>query len=324
MRRVWPVAFSFMFQGDVEMTGELIPEHIKMLVIDIDGTLLNSEGKITAATLAAVQAAQEAGMMVTLATARRYCNTKQIADELGLNMPLILYDGAMMVQHPRGAILHRQALRGEIAQEAVDALVRHGVQAVVHPDGGLREEIWTGPAEFDSVWLDAYFTTFADMVRRMPYARLCAGQADPLRVVAFDSEKTIVELSREVAALDCAWTSIKRGNYGSAELVVMEAGCSKASGVGALARLLGVPLGQVMAIGDNTNDIGMLQSVGWGVAMGQAAQAVKAAARAVTASNEEDGVARAIERYALGEGLLEARLMAASSDSNALNRSTCL
>ncbi len=306
------------------MTGELIPEHIKMLVIDIDGTLLNPEGKITAPTLAAVQAAQQAGIIVTLATARRYCNTAQIADELGLNIPLILYDGAMIVQHPRRAILHRQPLRAEIAQAAVDVLVRHGVQPVVHPDTGLSEEIWTGPADFDNLWLNAYFTTFPNMMRRMPYAQLCAEHADPLRVVAFDSEETILGLSPEVAALDCSWTSIKRGNYGSAELVVMNAGCSKASGVAVLAKLFGLPLSQVMAIGDNNNDIRMLQCVGWGVAMGQAPQAVKTAARAVTASNAEDGAARAIERYALGDGLLEARLIAASSDSNALNRSTCL
>ena len=306
------------------MTGELIPEHIKMLVIDIDGTLLNSEGKITAPTLAAVQAGQQAGIIVTLATARRYCNTAQIADELGLNIPLILYDGAMIVQHPRRAILHRQPLRAEIAREAVEALVRHGIQPVVHPDTGLSEEIWTGPADCDNLWLNAYFTTFPNMMRRMPYAQLCAEHADPLRVVAFDSEETILGLSPEVAALDCSWTSIKRGNYGSAELVVMNAGCSKASGVAVLTKLFGLPLSQVMAIGDNNNDIRMLQCVGWGVAMGQAPQAVKTAARAVTASNAEDGAARAIERYALGDGLLEARLSASSSDSNALNRFTCL
>lgn len=300
------------------MTGEPVPEHIRMLVIDIDGTLLNPEGKISAPTLAAVQAAQQAGIIVTLATARRYCNTKQIADELGLNIPLILYDGAMIVEHPQGIILHRQTLAAGIAQQAVDVLVRHGVQPVVHPDTGLNEQIWTGPADFDNLWLDAYFTTFPDMMRRMPYAQLCAGHADPLRVVAFDSEETILELSPEIATLDCSWTSIKRGNYGSAELVVMQAGTSKASGVTGLAEHFGLPLSQVMAIGDNNNDIRMLRCAGWGVAMGQAPQPVKAAARAVTASNAEDGVARAIERYALGDGLLEARLAVSSADSNSL------
>jgi 5-amino-6-(5-phospho-D-ribitylamino)uracil phosphatase len=97
----------------------------------------------------------------------------------------------------------------------------------------------------------------------------------------------------------------------------MRAGCSKAGGMAALAKQFGLPLRQVKAIGDNNNDIEMLQCAGWGVAMGQAPQAVKAAARAITASNADDGAARAIERYALGDGLLAARL-ASSADSNAL------
>ena len=229
------------------MTEVPVVGPVRMLAIDIDGTLLNPDGKISVPTLAAVQAAQQAGIIVTLATARRYCNTKQIADELGLNIPLILYDGAMIVEHPQGMILHRQTLAADIAQQAVDVLVRHGVQPVVHPDTGLNEQIWTGPAEFDNLWLDAYFTTFPDMMRRMPYAQLCAGHANPLRVVAFDSEETILRLSPEIAALDCSWTSIKRGNYGSAELVVMHVGTSKASGVTALAEHFRPTCGMLLA-----------------------------------------------------------------------------
>lgn len=292
-----------------------------MLVIDIDGTLLDPEGRITAPTMTAVRAAQEAGIIVTLATARRYSNTSKIADELGLTIPLILYDGAMIVQHPQQTILHTHTLRATIAQQAVEVLVRHHVQPVVHPNIGLREEIWTGPADFDNLWIEAYFTAYPELMRRMPYEELCAEHPDPLRVVAFTSEEAIHRLIPEIAALDCSWTSIKRGSYGSAELVVMDAGCSKASGVAALAKRLDIPLEQVMAIGDNNNDITMLQSAGWGVAMGQAPEAVKAAAMAVTASNWEDGAALAIERYALGEG---AREDASSAASNSLKRTTCL
>ena len=78
MRRVIPVAFAFihtMFQGGSVMTEELMVGPVRMLVIDIDGTLLNPDGKISARTLVAVQTAQQAGIVVTLATARRYCNT---------------------------------------------------------------------------------------------------------------------------------------------------------------------------------------------------------------------------------------------------------
>jgi 5-amino-6-(5-phospho-D-ribitylamino)uracil phosphatase len=293
-----------------------LPGSIKLLVIDIDGTLLNPEGKITARTRAAIQAAQQAGIIVTLATARRYCNTVQIADELELESPLIVYDGALIAGHPDAAILHSHPLQADIAQQAAELLVSHDLQPVVHPATLLKEEIWTGPADLDNLWLEAYFTVYPDQVRRMPYEHLCTGHPSPWRVVTFDAEERIMGLLPELAVLDCSWVAIKRGSYGCAEIGFMDRHCSKASGVAALAQLLHIPLEQVMALGDNNNDVQMLQLVGWGVAMGQAPNTVKAVARAVTASNAEDGAAQAIERYAL--------CCAASVVSNSLKRATCL
>ena len=292
------------------------PTSIKLLVIDIDGTLLNPQGEITPATLASIHTAQQAGIVVTLATARRYCNTATIATELGLAGPLILYDGALIIEHPQATILYTRTLQANIAQQCVDLLVRHGIQPVVHPNHGLAEEIWTGPAELDNLWINAYFAAYPERMQRMPYATLCAGHPDPLRVVTFASEESIQGLIPEVSALNCSWTTIKRGSYGSAELVMMDKGCSKASGVAALAHALHIPLQEVMAIGDNNNDLAMLQAVGWGVAMGHAPEQVKAAADAVTTSNREDGTAQAIERYALPSAI--------HASSNSFNRATCL
>ena len=198
----------------------------------------------------------------------------------------------------------------------MNLLVRHSIQPVVHPSKGLAEEIWTGPPNFDNLWLEAYFTTFPEQAHRMPYETLCTGHPDPLRICVFTEEEHILALIPEVSTLPCAWNTLKRGSYGCAELTIMDPGCSKASGVAALARDLNIPLQEVMAIGDNNNDIQMLHTVGWGVAMGHASEVVKAAAKAITASNREDGVARAIERYALCSD--------ASAASNSLNRSICL
>src|SRR5579863_6823709 len=227
------------------------PSSIKLLVIDIDGTLLNPEGKISPRTLTAVQAAQQAGIVVTLATARRYCNTVQIARELGLESPLIVYDGALVMGYPDATILHSQPLETEIAQQAVEVLVSHKLQPVVHPATGLKEEIWTGPLEFDNLWLEAYFAVYPEQVRRMPFANLCSGHPGPSRVVAFDAEEHIMGLIPELGGLACAWIAIKRGTFGCAEISFMDRDCSKASGVVALARLLNIPLEQVMALGDN-------------------------------------------------------------------------
>jgi Cof subfamily protein (haloacid dehalogenase superfamily) len=298
------------------MGMEKVPASVKMLVIDIDGTLLTPEGKITGRSLAALRAAQQAGIVVTLATARRYCNTAKIATELGLDIPLIVYDGSLIIKHPDATIIHTHTLQADVAQQAVDLLVQHGIQPVVHPFTGSAEEIWTGPSDLDNLWLEAYLTTFPEQTRRMPYETLCMGHPNPLRVCAFTEEENILGLIPEVSALACSWTAIKRGSYGCAELTIMDPGCSKASGVRALAHYLDIPLQEVMAIGDNNNDIQMLRTVGWGVAMGHASETVKAAAKAITASNREDGVAQAIERYAL--------CSATSAASNSLNRSICL
>lgn len=302
--------------SDGDDMGTKTPADIKLLAIDIDGTLLNPEGTINPATLASVQAARKAGIVVTLATARRYCNTAPIADELGIDCPLILCDGALIVQHPQALVLHTHGLRAEVAQQAVDIMASHDhdVQPIVHPNLGLIEEVWTGPETHDNLWVEAYFITYPDRVRRFPYAELCAGKPDPLRVVTFASEESINALIPDISTLDCSWNAIKRGNYGSAEIAVLAPDCTKASGVAALARSLDIPLEQVMAIGDNNNDIPMLSSVGWGVAMGQAPAAVKAVAQAVTANNAEDGAALAIERYALRR--------ASQAASNSRNRAT--
>ncbi|HLZ58067.1 MAG TPA: Cof-type HAD-IIB family hydrolase [Ktedonosporobacter sp.] len=273
---------------------------IKLLVIDIDGTLLDQHRKITPRTQIAIQAAQAAGITVTLATGRRYYNSHQIADELGLAIPLIIYDGAAIIQHPQNEVVLTQTMPADLAQQVVEVIARHQLQPVVQLLNGNTEEVWSGPAELDDQWTKGYFAVNPHCARRVPHEVLCAGQPDPLRVVAFAPEELLYErLAPEIDALPCSWNTIPRGNYKCGEMAIMGPACSKASGVAALAHKLEIPLQQVMAIGDNNNDIEMLQEVGWGVAMGQAAERVRAIAHAVTASNAEDGVALAIERYAL-------------------------
>ncbi|GAC1368680.1 MAG: sugar-phosphatase [Ktedonobacteraceae bacterium] len=287
-----------------------IPE-IKLLAIDIDGTLLTPEKTITERTRAAIQQAQAEGIIVTLATARRYGNSKQFADELGISIPLITCDGALIISHPEAKVLHTNALPAALAQQAVEIMVSKHVQPIVQHINGSVEETWSGYAEFDNPELAVYIDLFPH-IKRMAYENLCMGRPDPLRVVAFASEHAIASIIANIPQLPCAWNSIKEGNYGCAEISIMNQTCSKSEGVTSLARYLGIALPNVMAIGDNNNDLEMLRDVGWGVAMGQATEQVKARARAVTTSNTEDGVAVAIERYALR--------FASKSASNSLKR----
>lgn len=305
-----------------DISSQSSPSCIRLIAIDIDGTLLTPQKQITPRTREAIQAAQQEGIIVTLATARRYYNTAPIANELEVAIPIIVCDGSVIIEHPAGNVLYTNLLNIEIAQQAVEIMVRRGVQPVIHHMNGTFEELRTGPGEFDNSWLATYFSSYPHEIMRVPYETCCTGTGspEPIRVVAFDAENVITGLIPEISALPCSWNMTKRGMYGCSEMTVMNQGCTKASGVAALAYRLGIPLNEVMALGDNTNDIEMLQSVGWGVAMGQAPESVKVAANAVTTTNTEDGVAQAIERYALRRGPLRSM----QADSNSLNREICL
>jgi Cof subfamily protein (haloacid dehalogenase superfamily) len=297
------------------------PSQIRLIAIDIDGTLLTPQKQITPRTREAIQEARQEGIIVTLATARRYYNTAPIASELEVAIPLIVCDGSLIIEHPDGDVLYTNLLNIDVAQQAVEIMVRRGVQPIIHHINGTFEELRTGPGEFDNSWLATYFASYPHEIMRLPYVTCCTGtgQPEPVRVVAFDAEEVITDLIPEISALPCSWNMTKRGMYGCSEITVMNEGCTKASGVAALAGRLGIALDEVMAIGDNTNDSEMLQTVGWGVAMGQAPESVKAAAQAVTTTNTEDGVAQAIERYALRRG----PLCSTQADSNSLNREIC-
>lgn len=275
---------------------------IKLIAIDIDGTLLTPQGQITSRARAAIRAAQDAGVIVTLATARRYGGAQAIAESLGIALPLIVYDGTLIVQHPSRAILASQTLAPTLAWQAIELFRRYALQPVIHPCEGTycaREEVWTGPAEHDNPGLEIYLSAATGRVRRMPYTVLQARSTQALRMVAFAGPEVLERLLSKITALDCACNFAPQGSYGSAELAILPAGCSKASGVAALAERYQVPLNQVMALGDSYNDVEMLRMAGLGVAMGQAPEQVKTAARAITATNREDGVALALERYVL-------------------------
>ena len=295
---------------------KLAPQQIKLLIIDIDGTLLNPQRQVTPQTRAAIRAVQATGVIVTLATGRSYSNTFQLADELGINIPLITYDGALILHHPYRTIIHTHTLVASIAQQATEILIEHRIQPIIQHMNGTSEEIWTGHVEFDNPELAEYFAVFPN-AQRMDHATLCTNQPDPLRVVGFASEEALSQLAPFVDALDCAWYTIERGNYGCSEITIMNKTCSKASSVITLARYLNIPLSEAMAIGDNINDLEMLQTVGWGVAMGQAPAIIKEAAHAITASNVEDGVAQAIESY------IFCRKRDTYAASNSRNRTIC-
>jgi 5-amino-6-(5-phospho-D-ribitylamino)uracil phosphatase len=272
--------------------------HYRLVAADLDGTLLGPDGELSPATIGAVRALRRAGAMLVLATSRRLTGTLPVAEALGHNGPLILYDGAQTRAYPSGAVLATNGLDRGVAQRAVEILAHCGLRPIVQHGEEAAERLLIGPAAGASD--ETYLSRFAHQVTEMPVERLCADGPDPLRLVAFGPSARLEGAARGIADLACGWQLLAVGNYGASELTVFAPGASKGTALEALARHLGVSMAETLAIGDGINDVSLLQAAGLGVAMANGAEVVRQVARALAPSHADDGAAWAIRRYVLG------------------------
>ena len=273
----------------------------RLVVMDVDGTILTPSGEMTPRLLRAAQRAAERGVTLALATARRWTGAEPVARALGAVRPLILYDGALRRGFPGGAVEVIEPLEADVAREAADRIAASGLRVVAqYSPSGAERMVATAEAPRGE-WMESYLATFSHQVRYRPLDALFSVFPKPLRLVSFGPMDTLRALADGMAELPAGVQILPTGSYGQAELTVFAPGVSKGSALTRLAADLGAPLAETMALGDGINDISMLRAAGLGVAMGHADARVRAAADVVTASNREDGAARAIERYALGE-----------------------
>jgi Cof subfamily protein (haloacid dehalogenase superfamily) len=272
---------------------------VRLLVLDIDGTLLDPAGQLTAPTVTAVRAAVAAGCVVTLATGRRFRTARPIAAALGLELPILVQNGALVKDSLTEEVLYHRHLSCTAAAVAIEYLWHAGLQPIVYENVFVGERVYTGPAERDGEVNGAYFARRPDDYLRCQTVEALVPTVAPLEVAAVDDA---ARLSAVAPGLIHPGIRLINTTYsgGDGFLEVLDAGCSKAEALHDLARRLNIPMAQTMAIGDNLNDLELLEAAGVGVAMGNARPEVLALAREVTASNADDGVAKAIARFVLG------------------------
>lgn len=250
----------------------------RLAAIDLDGTLLRSDGTIGERTKRAVR---ETRLDIVLVTARGPLTMRAIAEELGTSGTAICSNGALVVDLATRAIVRQRLLETEVALRLVHELRERlpGIRFAVEHEGfahepGFSAWNWTPPPE----------TRVADVVELLadPATKLILRHAEHDTVA-------IQELAREIAGDGLTVVA-----SGSEAVEVTAAGVNKATAVAEL----GVPPEQVVAFGDYPNDIPLLTWAGLGVAMGNAHGDVLAIADEVTATNDEDGVALVLERLA--------------------------
>lgn len=267
---------------------------IALVISDVDGTLVTDDKRLTPATVAAVRRLGEAGIGFTLASSRPPVGLRALVADLGLALPLGAFNGACVVG-PDLAVIEEHAIPEAAAREAVRSLEAAGIDVWVFAAGA-----W---------WLRDPDGAYTDLERRTLRAE--PRVRDDLAPLLERAQK-IVGVSRDRARLAACERALAEalGDRASVHrsqpyyLDVTPPDQDKGAFVAWMGRHLGIEQARIATFGDAANDRAMFARSGLSVAMGNAEDAVKAAASATTDSNGADGFAAAVDRLILGPAAL--------------------
>ncbi|PDO10635.1 MAG: hypothetical protein BLM47_05925 [Candidatus Reconcilbacillus cellulovorans] len=261
----------------------------RVVVTDVDGTLVDDRQNISDANLEAIRKFQERGGLVTLATGRVEDSARPFVRALGIKIPVILYNGAKIFDFKSETCRFESRLEPFVAETVLAAVRSFGLDAVFYADGAA------GVLKRSAV-IEAYERKDGIRCRELgPDAERFVRRSVKILVIDETGGFSTIEDALQDVREHC---SIVRSE--PTYLEVLPKGVSKGNALIKLSEMLGVPLQAVIAVGDQLNDLDMIRLAGLGVAVGNAHQEVKRAADVVVRSHLEDAIADIIERYALG------------------------
>jgi len=277
----------------IKTPGAILP--IRLVALDIDGTLVGEDLDIGSDTRTAIRAARKRGVIVSLVTGRMVSSAMRFARELDLDSPIVGYQGALIREMPAagsdrlGRLLVHTPMPAETAREIVAWTREHGLDPHLNHLERLIVRIDDPRADEYGAFIGGDPELAGDLVDtiRHPITKILAAGEPPLPT-------DLAPLARKRFA-GAAAVTISHPRF----LEFTAPGVSKGRAIRWLARRLGIPLGAVLAIGDQWNDIEMLAEVGHGAAMPTAPAEVLAVARYVAPPVGEEGVARMIEALVL-------------------------
>ncbi len=264
-------------------------EKARLVAIDIDYTLIGSDLKISDRTKQAIHAATDAGSTVTLATGRMFRAAVPFAEELGLDAPLITYDGALVKTAKTEELYWHKPIPIEDAREILAHLQSLGFHINVYIDDEVYVERLNEESRSYTAHVNVAARAVGDLLEFLnepPTKILMMTEPDVIDNLLPELERKFRDISHVVRSLP---------QY--VEFTAKDV--TKGAALAELAKRMGIPQAQVMAIGDSENDVTMLSYAGIGVAVCNAVDRAKEAADYVTEGINGDGVREAIYRFVL-------------------------
>jgi Cof subfamily protein (haloacid dehalogenase superfamily) len=262
---------------------------VRLVIADVDGTLLTPDKLLTSRARAAVEAVARAGIAFTITSGRPPRGMKTLVDDLHLETPITAFNGGLFLQ-PDLSVIQERVIPADATLSVIDTLTRHGLDVWSYTDADWRVRSRHGPHVDREEWTVKFPPAVVPIL---------AGAADRvIKIVGVTDDREAMARAIEDVRRSC-------GDHVSAALSqpyyldITHPSANKGEVVRVLSRLLEIPAAQIATIGDMPNDVLMFECSGVSIAMANASVDVQQAARFVTSSNTEEGFAVAMERFVL-------------------------
>jgi Cof subfamily protein (haloacid dehalogenase superfamily) len=277
---------------------------IKLIAMDIDGTLLDSHGQMPEKNARAVAEAASRGIEIVLVTGRRFDFARPIADALECDLHLIVNNGAL-IKSKNGESHQQHLLPSDTARKVLEATAEFRASAGVVFDRPLDRQLIFETVDWNDPRRGGYFRRNREYIAEVSPLTDCLNGEDPIQVLYTGACQPIRSAMRQLSALPiAAGFTLALTEYESRDfsiLDVLRLGVTKGVALEGWTRRRGIAREEAMAIGDNWNDREMLEFAGLPIVMANCVEKLKSFGWKMTSSNDEGGVAEAINIYALGK-----------------------
>jgi Cof subfamily protein (haloacid dehalogenase superfamily) len=288
----------------------MVTSPIRVVAVDIDGTLTDPQFHVSSRNVAALRAAHQAGIQIMLATGRRHDYALPVARDLGFPLVLLSSNGAL-VRDSDGKTLFSERLSAATALKLIrhmDEYRAHAVLTFDRPGGPGNDSLVIERADELNRTVSRWLEVNRAYIKVVSPLEDALREEDPLQAMYCGRVAAMETAQRRLAEADfLGEITVLKTQYDHRDLCILDiltANCSKGHALRRWADMNGITREQIMAIGDNYNDLEMLEFAGLPVVMGNASNDLKQNGWRVTASNQEHGVAVAVEEL-LGAGFRE-------------------
>ncbi len=270
----------------------------RMIAIDLDGTLLSPEGRVTPRTKLAVHSALKAGLLICFATGRNMTESQMVLDAVAHYDTAVFVGGAMVVDTKKRLTLHRTCMQPELARELCAVIESMGQAALALQDTGMAgvDYLITDDVALNHATIQWLKVTHASVHMTKGLANHPHEHTVRIGIVAEPEQAKTVQaalIKKFNGRIVCHTIHVPA--YGVDVMEVFDPAVNKWEGILHVARRHGILPEQIIAIGDDINDLPMLKNAGLGVAMGNAKPEAIAVSDKVIKSNAEDGLAEFLE-----------------------------